>query len=77
MPEPMHFTSGSRSQNAAVRVSELARRVSEVARRQFGVIAWWQLKRLGIGDATVTRWRVAGRLHRLLPGVYAVGHRSV
>jgi predicted transcriptional regulator of viral defense system len=30
-----------------------------------------------MGDATVSRWVQAGRLHRLFPGVYAVGHRKL
>jgi very-short-patch-repair endonuclease len=35
-----------------------------------------ELARCGISDRTARRWAAEGRLHRLLRGVYAVGHRS-
>ena len=31
----------------------------------------------GVGRATVARWVQAGRLHRLYPGVYALGHTKL
>ena len=50
-------------------------RVARRAGEQFGRIAWWQLRELGVAPATVFAWRKA---HYLLPGdlpgVYAVGH---
>lgn len=52
----------------------LLARAAAKARTQFGVIAWEQLCSLGISSATVSRWVTAGVLHRVLPGVYAVGH---
>jgi very-short-patch-repair endonuclease len=48
--------------------------VAEIAKRQFGIVTSRQLGEAGI-DANAARRRVlAGRLHRLYPGVYAVGH---
>ena len=46
-----------------------------LAERQWGVLAWAQLLRCGVGKATVSAWVAASRLHRIYPGVYAVGHR--
>lgn len=34
-----------------------------------------QLRSAGISDSAISRWVVAGRLHRVYPGVFAVGHR--
>jgi hypothetical protein len=48
-----------------------------LAERQWGVVAWWQLREAGLGKATIPRWVEAGRLHRIYPGVYAVGHRKL
>lgn len=48
-----------------------------LAERQWGVVAWRQLTDCGLGKATVSRWVSAGRLHRIHPGVYAVGHREL
>jgi hypothetical protein len=55
------------NQNAKVRVSRLAE-------RQWGRVSWPQLERLGVSKAGVARWVRAGYLHRIHPGVYAVGH---
>ena len=50
------------------------RAIAEIAARQHGVIAGWQLRRIGLGVEAV-RYRVrAGRLHVVHRGVYAVGH---
>jgi predicted transcriptional regulator of viral defense system/very-short-patch-repair endonuclease len=55
----------------------LDEQIAELADRQHGVVARRQLEALGIGrDAIEVRLRNA-RLHRLHPGVYAVGHRVV
>jgi very-short-patch-repair endonuclease len=51
--------------------------VAALAARQFGVVARAQLAALGIGQTTIDRWLACGRLHRIHPGVYAVGHRSL
>lgn len=51
--------------------------VAELAERQHGVVARGQLLNRGIaGNAIDNRVRL-GRLHRLHPGVYAVGHRML
>jgi hypothetical protein len=52
----------------------LDRLVAQLAERQHGVVAYWQLMELGLGDDAVQHRVVAGRLHRLYVGVYAVGH---
>lgn len=51
--------------------------ISGLAGRQYGVVSRTQLLDLGIGAAAIERRLSAARLHRLHPGVYAVGHRSV
>jgi putative AbiEi antitoxin of type IV toxin-antitoxin system/uncharacterized protein DUF559 len=48
--------------------------VAELAARQHGVVAFDQLRRLGVSRSGVNRRVAAGRLHRLYRGVYAVGH---
>jgi hypothetical protein len=51
--------------------------IADLAGRQHGVVALWQLRRLGVGaDAVKLRLRT-GRLHRLYRGVYAVGHGAI
>ena len=50
-------------------------RVARLAGRQFGLIGWLQLKSLGIANSTIRAWVDQGYLYRLLPRVYAVGHR--
>jgi predicted transcriptional regulator of viral defense system len=49
--------------------------VVRVAERQGGVVSWGQLATCGVTRSTVSRWVDRGRLHRVHPGVYAVGHR--
>lgn len=48
-----------------------------LATEQHGVVAVWQLQRLGFSKQRIARWVAAGRLHRLHRGVYAVGYRRV
>jgi very-short-patch-repair endonuclease len=55
----------------------LRRVVSDLARRQWGVVARRQLLELGISSTTITRWAAEGRLIRIYPGVYAVGHAAL
>ena len=50
--------------------------IAELARRQHGVIARWQLAELGFSSDAISHRIASGRLHRLHPGVYAVGHRA-
>ncbi len=51
--------------------------VAKISGAQWGVIGTAQLRDRGVARTTVMRWRRDGRLHPLLPGVYAVGHRAV
>lgn len=48
--------------------------MGRLAACQFGRVSRGQLEQLGVGSATIDRWLASGYLHRLLPGVYAVGH---
>jgi len=53
------------------------RLIAALAEEQHGVIAVWQLLELGLGRSAI-QYRVSiGRLHRIHPGVYAVGHRKL
>jgi very-short-patch-repair endonuclease len=49
-------------------------RVAGMAARQEGVICRWQLLECGMSASRISRWIDAKRLHRIHPGVYAVGH---
>jgi predicted transcriptional regulator of viral defense system len=51
--------------------------VSDLAGRQRGVVSVAQLRALGAGRSAITRRVQAGQLHRLFPGVYAVGHATL
>jgi very-short-patch-repair endonuclease len=48
-----------------------------VATSQSGVVSRAQLESLGVSDSAISRWVASGRLHRLHPGVYAVGHAAL
>jgi predicted transcriptional regulator of viral defense system len=48
--------------------------LSELAGGQWGVVAAWQLRAAGLTRAAISRRVVAGPLHPLHRGVYAVGH---
>ncbi|MFL5824442.1 MAG: DUF559 domain-containing protein [Solirubrobacteraceae bacterium] len=50
--------------------------VATLAGRQFGRISRAQLLGLGADSRTIHRWLEGGYLHRVLPRVYAVGHRA-
>ena len=67
MPEPPLLGSTPRTPSAKVRVAELAE-------RQWGVVSRRQLEEVGVSKAAFVRWMETGRLHRVHPGVYAVGH---
>ena len=49
--------------------------IAALAARQHGVVAFWQLRELGLGATAIDERVEAGRLHRLYRGVFAVGHR--
>ncbi len=51
--------------------------LAELAGRQHGVVSIRQLRALDYSHASVERAAVAGRLHRLHHGVYAVGHTDL
>jgi predicted transcriptional regulator of viral defense system len=67
MPELSGFGSTPRNKSQTVQLSALAA-------RQWGVASARQLRELGLSRATISRWTATGRLHRVHPGVYAVGH---
>src|SRR6187402_2297307 len=62
-----------RSQTRLVR-QRRERALAQLATRQHGVIAWRQLRDLGIGDEAIKTRLAEGRLHHLHGEVYAVGH---
>jgi very-short-patch-repair endonuclease len=51
--------------------------LSRLVGAQHGVVSAAQLRGMDIGRSTVARWVRDGRLHRLYPCVYAVGHASL
>lgn len=70
MPELSSIAPAMRDQLSSVRIAALAR-------RQWGVVSRPQLLACGLSSSTISRWVAAGRLHRLHPGVYAVGHLAL
>ena len=52
-------------------------RLAAIATRQWGVVSWDQLLGGGITPSGVSRWVEQGRLHRIHPRVYSVGHRAL
>jgi very-short-patch-repair endonuclease len=51
--------------------------VAELAATQWGVVTRAQLEESGVGRAGISRWVEERRLHRIHPGVYAVGHLAL
>jgi very-short-patch-repair endonuclease len=49
-------------------------RIAEIAKRQHGVVSVGQMREVGISDHAVRARVLAGHLHRVHRGVYAVGH---
>lgn len=70
MPELRRFAPTPRARNAMVAVAQLAE-------KQGGVASRGQLVALAVSESTISRWVESGRLHRVYPSVYAVGHRSL
>jgi predicted transcriptional regulator of viral defense system/very-short-patch-repair endonuclease len=56
---------------------DLDARIAGLAEQQHGVVARRQLAAYGAGREAIEIRLRRGRLHRLHPGVYAVGHRSL
>lgn len=52
-------------------------RLASLASDQAGVVALWQICEVGLSARAVQNRAQAGRLHRLFPGVYAVGHPRI
>lgn len=59
------------------RQNDIDRRVAALAGRQHGVVTRDQLLALGLSPSAIDRRLRAGRLIRLHPGVYAVGHTAI
>jgi hypothetical protein len=51
--------------------------IADLAQRQHRVVAWWQLRELGLSRAAIGHRVRNGRLHRLQPSIYVVGTRLV
>jgi very-short-patch-repair endonuclease len=51
--------------------------IAALAERQYGVVARWQLLAAGIGPGAIDTRLAGHRLHRLVRGVYAVGHTAL
>jgi very-short-patch-repair endonuclease len=51
--------------------------LAALAGRQWGMVTSAQLLRIGFTRSSISRWVAAGRLHPVLPRVYAVGHGAL
>jgi very-short-patch-repair endonuclease len=51
--------------------------LAEIAKGQHGIVARSQVEAVGLSAKTIDRWARKGRLHRIHPGVYAVGHEAI
>jgi hypothetical protein len=51
--------------------------IAYLAERQWGVISRTQALGCGLSNTGIWRWMKEGRLHRLHPGIYMVGHRRL
>jgi hypothetical protein len=56
-----------------VKARDWAGRVWELATEQHGVVSRGQLLELGMGEEAIRHRLANGRLHKVMPGVYAVG----
>ncbi|MEJ7875792.1 MAG: type IV toxin-antitoxin system AbiEi family antitoxin domain-containing protein, partial [Solirubrobacterales bacterium] len=57
-----------------MRVRVVAERVRLASEAQEGVVGRGQLTACGLTGGEISRWLAQGRLIRILPGVYALGH---
>jgi predicted transcriptional regulator of viral defense system len=62
---------------AHIRPESAAEGLGRLAERQHGVVSRAQLHSQGVAGSAITRWLTAGRLHRIHPHVYALGHRAI
>ncbi len=51
--------------------------LAALAERQYGIVARWQLLGAGWSEGAIKKRIASGRLYRLHPGVYLVGHQLV
>jgi hypothetical protein len=51
--------------------------IGQIARRQRGIVSRDQLRQAGISDSAINRLVARDRLHRVHPGVFAVGHDAL
>jgi predicted transcriptional regulator of viral defense system len=51
-------------------------RLGAIAGKQWGRVSTTQIQRLGVGRNVIADWKRQGYIHRVLPRVYAVGHRA-
>lgn len=74
-PRPPHPIE-ARALKPAERASraEVSKGVTALADGQYGVASHAQLRACGISASAIDRWAASGRLRRLHPGVFAVGH---
>lgn len=75
MPGPSAFGGAIRPKSQTVHAWD--REIGDLARGQHGIVARRQLLAIGLDTDAVKRRTRAGRLHRLRPGVYAVGHTAI
>jgi len=59
------------------KVANATQRIAEIAGGQYGVVSIRQLREAGISDDAVRARVLAGNLHRVHRGVYAVGHTGL
>jgi very-short-patch-repair endonuclease len=74
MPRSSESSPGNRER---INFTRVLQRVLPVCEGQWGVIAHWQLRQCEVSKSAISRWVTAGRLHRIYPGVYALGHRAI
>ena len=57
--------------------SSVGQEIAFLAARQHGCVTRRQALAIGLDSATVNRWIIAGHLHRIHRGIYAVGHANI